>query len=136
MTYVDARDALVAYLVANWPVAHPTIPVYYENQETVDLDTVGDAFLKIEITYPYARQSSVELKPMTRVDGLLMIDIWARAGTGTRGGMVFYDYLHTLFAYKNLSGVQIAAPTQDKPAIQSGWHQQQMAIPFVFHIMS
>lgn len=134
-THTQARDALVEYLHTNWPTAYPTLPVFYENQDTVDLDTVGDAFLKAEVAFVKSEQASIELNPMTRTDGHFIISIYARQGTGTRTGMTYFDYLFGLFKHQNLSGVQVGTPTPGHRESHDGWHLQEISIPFWFYGM-
>lgn len=135
-TYVDARDALISRLHSNWPTAYPTVPVYYENNESVDMDAVGSAFLKVELAFDDAEQASVEATPLMRVRGMLILGIMAKEGTGTRGGMAYLDYLVGLFKHQNLSGVQTGTPTPGHRESHDGWHLQELYVPFWFHSSS
>lgn len=132
ITYVQARDAVISHLHINWSASYPSVPVFYENLESIDLDSVGPAFLKAELEFHDAEQASIETAPTTRVRGLLHIAIMARAGTGTRTGMSYYDFLFWLFKHRNLSGVQVETPTPGHRETHDGWHMQQISIPFSF----
>ena len=57
-TYVEARDTIVAYLES----ALSALPRFYEDTETVDLDSVGDQFLKICIEFADARQATIGIE--------------------------------------------------------------------------
>lgn len=131
-TYVEARDALVFHLNTAWPAAYPTVPIYYENTLHVDLDSVGDAFVRAEVTFSDAVQASVETNPLTRVQGALYLVLMTREGLGTRTMLGYMDYLTGLFKYRTLNGVQTGAPAPMRTLMKDGWYYQELAVPFWF----
>ena len=133
-TYTEARDAIITHFSTNWATQYPTIPVVYDNTNTVDLDTVGNVFLRTTFALEDASQASIGDSPMQRVRGHLYISIFSRAGTGTRSGIGYLDYISTLFKFKNLSGVTVGAPSPTFKESHDGWHMQMIGIPFFFHV--
>jgi hypothetical protein len=131
-TYVEARDLLVSHLHTNWGGTYPTVPVFYENTTSVDLDSVGDAFLRAEISFEYAQQASMERTPITRVNGRFLFALLTKEGLGTRTVLGYIDYLTTLFKHRTLGGVQTATPTPMRSTLRDGWYYQELAVPFWF----
>ena len=134
MNYESARDAVVGHLQTNWSTAYPSVPVFYENQDTPALDTVGNAFLRVELSFDDADQASLEgASPMTRVHGLFDITVMSKQGTGTKTGLSYLDFLVGLFKHRNLSGLQVGTPKPGHRELHDGWHMQQLLVPFWFN---
>lgn len=134
MRYVQARDALISHLHNSWTDDFPDVPVVYDNAEVVDLDTVGDSFLRVSLTFEHAEQATLGATPIQKISGNLYIYIYSKVGAGTRSGLTYLDYLSSLFKFQNLSGVQVGTPSPIHKEARDGWHFQLVGVPFFFHI--
>lgn len=135
MNYVTARDNLVSQINGNFTTTHPTIPIFYENTTTVDLDTVGDNFVRVQIDFTDAMQADIDMtaKPGQVVYGEALIMIFAKDGTGLRTTLGLVDYFASLMAFENLSGVYVDVPRQGRKVVNSGWMSTSIEVPFRFY---
>lgn len=133
-TYVQARDALVSHFHTGWSTAYPSIPAFYENAQSIDLDNHTAGFVKFDIDYEASFQASMEQVPITRVQGHVYITLATLEGTGTRTLAGYLDTLTTLMKYQSLSGVQTGAPSPMRSELSEGWYFQELAVPFWFDL--
>lgn len=130
MNLVGIRDALVTRLNANWPSTYSGVPLFYENTQEVDLDKVGDAFLRCAVLINAAEQISVELAPTHRTRGRLEFRVYVKAELGTRVALGYLDYLTTLFKLGNYSGVHTKIPEPVPGQSYKGWYSLGLSVPF------
>jgi hypothetical protein len=131
-TYVQARDAIVNYLNPAWVAAYSGIPIFYENTTQVDLDTVGNAFLFVEINFTDSLRQGVDLAPMSRSYGELTLRLFTKEGQGTRTTLAMQDALVTMVKYRTLSGVTLDCPTPGRKQSRDGWSSFDLNVPFNF----
>ena len=134
-TYVNARDAIVAHFNTQWTSAYPTVPAFYENTVAVDLDTVGDRFVRLEVDFDDARQFDIDLAPVPSqvVYGNIIARIFFKEGTGMRAALQMVDTLNAMLSFKTLSGVYSGVPTVGPKATKGGWMSFSLRAPFKFH---
>lgn len=131
-TYVEARDAIVAH-ANQWTLVYPGVPVFYENTVSVDLDSVGDYFLKVDIDFQDAVQMDLDLGDIGRLHtGEVQLTLFYKAGTGVRTTLASVDYLTTHWTAKNLSGVITGVPRPGSNPEKGGWVSQEILVPFEF----
>ena len=130
MTPADARDALVASLEATWDKV--TVPVFYENVTDVNLTTIGDYFLKVQIEWNGSAQANVSPTPFERTYGVLVLWLLAKESLGTRQALVYLESLRTLFRFKNFGGVHTQAARLENGPTQQGWCSHEVRVPFYF----
>lgn len=131
MTLVQIRNALVAHLQANW--AHPTVPIYYTNTVTMDLDELAklpDGFLRCEILFDDARQANISDTPSHRNYGTLALTVTAKESEGTVGILGKLDELATAFKFKNLGGIQLQSPRPGWEQSGGGWFSMTLRLSF------
>lgn len=133
MNTEQARDAMVAAVAAAVAANYPTMKVFYENADTVPIDTVGDFFMRVAVDFNGARQATVEASPRTRVVGELCLTHMAKDGSGTKTLLARADTLNAALQHVNLSGVQLATPYPGRKESHSGWFSQEWCIPFWYH---
>lgn len=131
-TYVEARDALVDFINTDLTASYPTVPVFYENTVQVDLNTVGDQFLRVSIDFITAKQATIEFSPQQRVLGELTFQMLCKEGSGTRTTLAFYDHVFGTLANRMIGGVTLRTPVPGKKEIKSGWASFTLAVPFTF----
>lgn len=129
-TLVSARDAIVVYIDTALSADHATLPVYYQNADEIDHDTLAGPYLFVKIEFIGSTQIDLSATPGTRHYGLLSIDVRVKVGTGTRSTLVLLDYLVMLTKYKSLSGVVLQAPSVQASTMIGTWRCQELLVPF------
>lgn len=132
-TYVEARDALMINFDAGFAAAHPGVPVVYENTDTVDLDTVGDRFLRVEIEFTGAVQITIGDQPHDRTYGYFTIFLMTKEGLGTRDTLALMDSIKEIVKFKNWSGVVLSVPKLVDKQCKDGWEGREFATRFWFN---
>lgn len=130
MTFVSIRDALVSVVNAGWTATYPTIPVFYENATSVDLDDVGAAFLRCTVRFVSGDQASLGEAPLTRIRGAVDLRAFIKVEAGTRTALGYMDYLKDLLKYKDFSGVRTGAPNPPTPQAIKNWYSLGISVPF------
>lgn len=128
MNYVTIRDNIVNTLDAGWVT--PGVKVFYGNAEEIDLNEVGDAFIRCKIRFQDARQMDVAENPSKRIVGVLNIEVLTRETLGTRVVLGYMDTLSNLFDFKNLGGVQMQAAAVGDTYDKDGWSLTPLKVPF------
>lgn len=128
MNRTGIRDILVNALTGMW--AHPTVPIYYENTQPLDRNTLPDVFLYCVIDFQNAEQINISPTPHTRYRGYFDVTAYTRETMGTRTLLTHLDELSAFFSYKNLSGVHLTNPGVDVVKPPAGWYGIALSIPF------
>lgn len=136
MNYEGARLALVTALSNYVSATNPTLPVIYEDQETVDLESIGDVFVKVDIKYDNANNVGIGVDVPHRVTGFLLLIISTKEGTGTIDRIRLMDTMTNLFKNKNLGGLNTKVPTPLRKQRLNGWTFQELGVPFWFDSIS
>lgn len=131
-TYVEARDELVTLINSKFSADHPTLKVFYQNTKKVDINTVGDQFVRITVDMMKGKQSSIEFEPRRRVLGEVILEFVYKEGLGTRYALEMYDYVESFLAMKSLTKVstRVASPGADWE--KEGWAGFRITVPFFF----
>ena len=132
-TYVQARNAIVGYLNPAFTTAKPTIPIYYENTTQIDLDSVGNLFVKVDIDFTDALRLDIDPTPHCETHGEIVLMVLSKEGTGVSGALALYDYLDTLLRHQSLSGVTLMTPFPGRKDLKDGWLVMEMIVPFSFY---
>lgn len=130
MNVVGIRDTLTEKVEAAW-VSHPTIPLYFENTETPDLNQLPAEFLYCVVEFLNAEQINLSATPDTRNSGTLEIQAYVKEKTGVRTVLTHLAELGTYFGYKNFSGVHLGTPKIEgvvKPP--PGLYGKVLVVPF------
>lgn len=131
-TFVEARDALVTLIETDFSGYR----VFYENTTEVDLDTVGDRFIKVEIEFVGAAQASIGQNPADRTYGLLTFSVFTKAGQGVRTTLQVLDTLKNIVRFKNIAKVQLQHVEPGDVERKSGWECRYLHVPFWFDSFS
>lgn len=128
MNLAGIRDTIVSFVAANW--GHPTIPLFYENTEEVDLQNMGDYFLKVEINFTGASQANIGDSPFQREYGELVVTVFARQTLGVRAVLVYLGELSSSIRFRNLGGVHMQEAAAGNETSRDGWFSMDMTVPF------
>lgn len=130
-TFVQARDDLAALISTG--LAGIGVPVFWENTLSVDLDKVGDRFIRIEIDFDDARQMTMNDTPIHETIGEIYFTVLTKEGLGTRATLALLDTISAAVKY-NLSGrVKTLTPTPGRRDYSDGWYAQELRVPFRFN---
>ncbi len=133
MNLSEARQAVVTKLEAIKSEIEPSLIIHYENTPDVDLDSVGDYFLEVELDFNGSRQASLGDNPMTRNDGDLVLRFMNRAGNGRLELLNLIDEFRARLRYANLSGMQLQAVRSGGVSSRSGWSADTWLVGFWFY---
>lgn len=64
-SYVQARDTLVGKINAALSTDHPALPVFWENTLEVDVNSVGNVFLQVEINFQDEVDTTIDPETIT-----------------------------------------------------------------------
>lgn len=135
-TYVAARGAVIGLIDAAWAAQYPSVSLYHENTESVDLDKVGDRFLRVWIDFDDARQMTINNNPHHETYGTLRLSIFTKEGLGTLVALGMMDFLANLAKFKTSNGVTFSTPTPGRKEGKNGWVSQDLLIPFKFNTIT
>lgn len=132
-TYVQARDALVAHINTGWTTTYPSTSIFYDNTLKIDLNSVGDCFLRVEIDFMDAVQFDIDTVSSHEVTGEVILTVFTKEGTGVRSKLSMFDYMTSLFKMVKVSGVQCEVPRPGKRRAKDGWVAEDLLVPFKFN---
>lgn len=131
-TEVQARDALVGLIESKFS----TLPRYYEDTVTIDLDAVGAGFVRIEIEFNETYQVTLGRDFIDRTLGLVVVSIFTKDGDGARAALQVRDELKAIvraaISASEPAGVQLEAARPGDVERKQGWVRRELLIPFWF----
>lgn len=132
-TYVEARDAIVAYFNPAWAMAYPTVPVFYENTTQIDLDKVGAGFVTATIDFTDSARQDIDPAPISKTWGEVILRLFVKEGRGIRNTLSMQDTLTGLMKYRKLGGVTLECPAPGMRIDKDGWKSYDLNVPFYFY---
>lgn len=129
-SYVQARDTLVGKINAALSTDHPALPVFWENTLEVDVNSVGNVFLQVEINFQDEVDTTID--PETITTGEVNFRLFYKQGQGVRAGLTVFDYLRNLMKFQVVSGVTLYTPKPGKKEMRNGWSISDLNAPFSF----
>ncbi len=131
-TLVQARDALVTHIHTQLQAVLPTLPVFYENTTSVDVNTVGDRFLQVGIDFEDTLLATVSSDLVDHVTGYIGFRLFAKEGTGTRTNLEAFDLLNTAMRHRTLGGVTTGSCRPGRKEQRDGWLSMEFGVPFEY----
>ena len=137
-TYVEVRNDIVSHINSRVTTDRPALKVFYENTGSVDLDRVGNLFVRCVIDFNDAVQADMDYDPSTslypgqEVFGDLFVSIWVKDGNGTITALQLVDYFNSILNMVRLSNVQLFVPRLHGGAKTHGWATFDVVVPFRF----
>ena len=129
-TYVQARDTLVSKIKVALDADYPAMKVFWENTTQVDVNTVGNSFLQIEINFQDRVDTTLAVDTM--VTGEVNFRLFYKEGQGARAALAMFDYLTYLMRFQLVSGVTLLTPKPGKKECKDGWAFFDLNAPFFF----
>lgn len=127
-TFVEARDNIVSFIEANFT----SMPRFYENAKAVDLDAVGDRFVRVEVEFIGSHQMTIGEAPLDRTRGLVTLCLYTKEGLGARGTLQVLDTFKAAAKFQRLTKVQLETPTPGGVKCKDGWEEREFYVPFWF----
>ncbi|MBI3144733.1 MAG: hypothetical protein HYZ18_05575 [Pseudogulbenkiania sp.] len=131
-TFEQCRDEIVALINTAIGVSYPTLKVFYENTLSVDLDTVGDRFVRIELEFDDAAQLTINNTPADRTYGTVYFTIFLKEGLGTRPYLELVQFFKDLVAFKTATHYRFEVVRPGKRGAPDGWRSYEVTAPFWF----
>lgn len=132
MTFDDVRVAFSQRLLGAWTAQYPNYPIDFENQEKVDMSTWTDPFIRMTLREHDSHQQDMNDRPWYRTHGMARIDVFIKAGHGTKTTNDMAEFLKQLFRGQSFAGVLCKAPVLLAPQAQTGWFMSRLLIPFQY----
>lgn len=131
-TLVSAREACVLLIHGPFQTAHPDVPVFWENTLRVDLDQVGDIFIKCAVDFDDAAQLTINDVPEHRTFGTFLVTVFYKEGTNNVKALQVAQTISELVKYRLTSDVKFWTPTPGRKDERDGWVSQDWSVGFYF----
>ncbi|MEY2654883.1 MAG: hypothetical protein RLZZ524_1911 [Pseudomonadota bacterium] len=127
---VAIRDAIVARVDPLFRAAYPDLMLVHDNQP-FDRSVLPERWVEFTIEFDEAEQATIAVtSPRTRQRGCVHVDIYSRAGLGSRAGLQIIEWFVMLLAYERVGAAQFKVPQQSPANTAEGWYRQSLALPF------
>lgn len=132
MSYVAARNALVSHMHTPFVTAYPTVPIFYENAQELNMDEQPNMVVLVSVDFLDNERLDIHPVPNTQVYGEVTIRIFTRVGIGVAGHLDLFDYFTTLMSHKLISGITTETAAPDRKETVAGWMITDLAVPFSY----
>ena len=131
MNYETARTTL-ASMITNAVTPYPTLPVFWDNTNGIDLAKVADLCLLVEFYWDDTAQMDMRETPSHRTTGSVYLTTFIKEGTGTKKALALADTLTNTLKFRNESGVVTTLISPGRRQNRDGWVSQEWHLPFYF----
>ena len=131
-TLVQARDAIVTHIHTTLQTYLPTLPVFYENTVEVDVNTVGDQFVRVSVDFDHTFLATFSSDLIDRVVGTITFQIFTKEGKGTRSTLAIMDTLNAQMRHRLLGATTTGSCTEGRKESNSGWTSTELLVPFEY----
>lgn len=130
MGYAAAEQAIREHFVDEWPDL-TTISYTFDNAgDNNDFPTRGSAWVRVSIVQGEARQVEHGITRRFRRAGVVVVQIFTPAGSGTGDALTLADYVRDVFEGRTINGVLFRATSVDRVGIDGPWYQINARTPF------
>ena len=124
MSFEALRDSIEARFDTNWA----TTPVAYEN---VDFTPPDGPWVRLTIIIGQGQTAGIDgTNPTVRDTGLISIQLFVPAGTGTKLADGYIDSLVAIYEHTRFDGILAYTASPVPLGVTDGWHQTNITIPF------
>lgn len=92
--------------------------------------STADSWVRLNVLPASASQISMGSTPYFRYNGVVVVQVFTRPGTGGKGSMRLVDYVTTIFRAKNIGGIQFGVPVVAHVGSINGWNQVNVNCPY------
>lgn len=106
-------------------------PVFYQNADLPDEDTVGAQWLDVSISFVDSHEFAVGGRPPVRDSGSVKLMLYTKRGEGTKASDTLLESLREHFRTNNRTAdAVLRAPVPHEPPEALGWQKAGWLIPF------
>lgn len=124
MSFESIRSAVAARLATGWT----TTPIAYENRDFTPPASGG--WVELAVLGNTGQTLGIGSTVTVRDTGLIAINIYTPAGSGTAVGKGYADTLAALFEHERFGGITTYTATLATRGVVNGWHQLNLSIPY------
>lgn len=133
ISYTQARDALVTRVNTVLTTYLPGLKAYYENTVKVDINSVGDQFIQVEVSFEESQMATVDDSLVDAVYGFVGFRLFIKEGAGSRSAQSVFDTLNTHLRHQTLSGVRTYSAAFGRKETKDGWTAHEIGFPFHYY---
>jgi hypothetical protein len=134
MSEVTARQnimTVIQQIVTDWTAY--TLAVDSENRDLIDQATQVNPYLEIEIDFLGATQADLGDRPFVRQVGQVVIDVVAKAGSGTAAASALRDFILPRFDLKVLGIVHCHEAELHRSKTIKDWDHFPILVNFWYY---
>lgn len=129
-TRVEARSEITSVLSTNLAGNFPGIPFFWDDTVAVDLDKVGDRFVRVNTAFLDTEEMTVDPGREMRRHGVVSIFVFQREGQPQGPALAVLDTVDTVVRFVPTAKVRFEAPVERRPETRNGWTSRGIDIPF------
>lgn len=108
-------------------------PVVFDNQDDVVLSEGVLSYIKQKVTFMEDKQIELGTPTVRKREGIVVIIIYVRKGTGTLDRDVLYDKMVKCFRSQLIGGATFLDPKMMAQGDSENWNASSYKIPFYFY---
>ena len=129
-TRVEARAEIASVLQTNLAGNFPGLPFFWDDTVAVDLDKVGDRFVRVATSFLDSEEMTVDPGREMRRHGVVSIFVFQREGQPQGPVLAVLDTVDTVVRFVPATKVRFEAPVERRPETRDGWTSRGIDIPF------
>jgi hypothetical protein len=120
------RSKVATYFSQNYSATE----IFYENH-AIDTERT-EGYTQVTLRLASKQQITFGDDPVMRRRGAVQIDIYVRAGLGSKESYETLDVAEALFTRKSLDGIEFGDVQTLPPQPVAGWHRLTLRCPFYY----
>lgn len=135
MSLVAAEQAIrtiIEKAKADWATAgNYALQIEYDNRETVDLTTLTDPYLMVDIMWQDGQQMDLGVRPLVTDYGHIVLAAGVKEGGGSLALVELLEFLRPYLQLRDdLGPVRTQTAAVQKPVYRGGFYYIPMLVPF------
>ncbi len=129
---LDARNAIVAKVVATWEASEfSDVEIYGNNGTKPNMDTL-EKVVNYEVVFGDSEQVTIATRPIDRTWGSIEFHFGVREGKGSKAMLAMQAFMKEELKAINLEAVKTLIPSAGKQKTAVGWVFETLYVPFYF----
>lgn len=126
MTLSQDYDQLINYISTNWTQT----PVSYPNEDFDKPENPKEPWMRVSINEGEINRAEIGNNGIHRQLGLINLQIFIPAGTGTGNLSPLVEDARSLLTEKTFGDIRIDSPRESRPGKNRGWFGHTMKFPY------
>ena len=131
-TRVEARTEIVQLFQTNLVANFPGVPFFWDDTTAVDLDQVGDLFVRVAITFQESEELTIDPGREMRRNATASVFVFQKEGSPQTPALQIFDTLENVVRFVASTKVRLQSPVQRGPESRQGWTSRGVDVPFYF----